>query len=186
METDILYWIQENWRSDFLDETLAVFTGIGDKGALWIGLAVFLIFFKKTRPVGLAMGLALLLCLFTVNLTMKPIFMRMRPYEAVGFLDLYIQKPLDFSFPSGHTASSFAAAWAFFRMSKHPLRYFLILLAGIIAFSRLYFFVHYPSDIGVSLLIGVFLADVSVFLIHTFYEKKKIRSLNEAKKQVEP
>ncbi len=70
----------------------------------------------------------------------------------------------DYSFPSGHTGSSFAAAVVLFcRLSKR-LSSFLLLLAFLIGFSRLYVGVHYPSDIIVGAISGTLIALVLLWI----------------------
>lgn len=171
MEIDLLYWIQQNIRSEQLDGLFGMITTLGNAGVVWIAFTIVLLIPKKTRQIGLAMGVSLLLCLLIVNLTMKPLFMRVRPYEVAGFLDIYVNKPHDFSFPSGHTATAFAAAWVFMRMAKTKFRYVVMAFACVVAFTRLYFFLHYPSDVGMSILLGIVFAELGIWIVTHFMDQ---------------
>ena len=109
--------------------------------------------------------LLLLLFLLVNNMILKPLVDRTRPYEVVQGLTLLIEKQKDASFPSGHTASSFAAAVVMFHML--PKRYGIpaLLLAFLIGLSRLYVGVHYPTDVLCGLLSGTVLALLSVWIV---------------------
>ncbi len=176
----ILDWIAANLRCPFLDGVMPVITVLGDAGIFWIALSVILLFLPKWRKAGLSMGLALLIGLVVCNLTMKPLFARVRPYDyqwlAFGkHIDLLIEAQHDFSFPSGHTLASFEAATALTLYSKKwgiPA----LVLASVISFSRLYLYVHYPTDVLFSLVLGIGIAFLSVFLVrkgYTHWENRK-------------
>ena len=92
------------------------------------------------------------------NVTLKNLVARTRPYEVVEGLVLLIEKQRDYSFPSGHTCASFAAAGVYWRMLPKKFGIPLVILAAMIAFSRLYVGVHYPTDVLAGLLIGLFAA----------------------------
>ncbi|MBE6934794.1 MAG: phosphatase PAP2 family protein [Ruminococcaceae bacterium] len=174
-ELPILDWIADNLRHPVLDGVFPLLTRLGDKGIFWILLAVCLLFFKKTRKAALSMGLALLIGLVVCNLTMKPLLARMRPYDyqLTHFgrtVSLLIAAPSDFSFPSGHTLASFEAAIAltlFHRKWGIPA----LVLAGVIAWSRLYLYVHYPSDVLFSLLLSVGIAFLAVYLVKQGFDR---------------
>jgi undecaprenyl-diphosphatase len=146
-------------------------TMLGNSGWFWIALAVGFLIFKKTRKLGLVIALALILELLIVNVTMKPLFARPRPWALE--IDWWVQAyrtvfpngplpahlPGDMSFPSGHAAVSFAGALAWCLGSKREwvgrarwVSYIGIALAVLISFSRLHLGVHYPTDVffGVS------------------------------------
>ena len=146
------------------DEIFVFITHLGDKGLLWIVIGIFLCFFKKYRKAGVTMLLSLIMMLIIGNLTLKPIIARVRPYEHMGEISLLIQRPTDFSFPSGHTFSSFAAAFSVLFYNK-KLGTGFILLATLIAFSRLYLCVHFPSDVLCGALMGVGTAYLSKYVI---------------------
>lgn len=152
MDIAILQWIQ-TWSSPFLNQFFAIYTRLGDHAELWIGIALVLMLNKKTRKIGYFALFALLLELILVSGILKPIVMRVRPFEVANF-DILIPVPRGSSFPSGHGASAFAMAGTFFFFIKGKQRWIFLGLAALMAFSRLYVFVHYPSDVLVGSLIG--------------------------------
>lgn len=159
----ILLFIQEYMRADFLDGFWKGITFLGEKGWFWIVLSVVLLCRKKTRRAGAASLLSLLGSFLITNLLLKNLIARPRPYQEMEALILLIKKPWDYSFPSGHTSASFASALACCQMLPKPYGAALIILAAMIAFSRLYLGAHYPTDI-----IGGFLTAlaVSAFVCH--------------------
>ena len=155
----ILDWIKENIWCGFLDAVMPVITLLGDAGIFWILIAVVMLFLPKYRRIGLAMGAALLMGLLICNVTMKPLFARIRPYDYQvqlfgKVIPLLIEAQHDYSFPSGHTLASFEAATVLILNSK-KLGIPAIILAFLIAFSRLYLYVHYPTDVLVSIVLGI-------------------------------
>ncbi|MBQ3193580.1 MAG: phosphatase PAP2 family protein [Oscillospiraceae bacterium] len=158
----ILDWIQANMTSSFMDAFMPVVTLLGDAGIFWIAWAILLLFFPKTRKIGLGMGFALILGLLVCNVTLKPLVGRPRPYdfqeaEFGVIINLLIERQHDFSFPSGHTIASFEAATVLLKNSK-KMGIPAMILAVIIAFSRLYLYVHYPTDVIFSVFAGILFA----------------------------
>ncbi len=174
-ELNILRWIQDVFQCVFMDTVMPIITRLGDEGIFWIVLAVVLACFPKTRKAGFTMGLAMLFGLFIGNMLLKNLVARVRPYDVELGVTLLIDKLSSFSFPSGHTLSSFAAATALVcRHRKWGIA--ALVLAGLIAFSRLYLFVHYPTDVLGGALLGVacaFLAAKLIDLVYTAIEKRK-------------
>ncbi len=176
-EIPILDFIAEHLRCAFLDTVLPVITRLGDTGIIWIVIAVIMLFFRKTRKAGCMMGLALIMGLVVGNLTLKPLIARMRPYDFnPDFGTLLIDRLSDYSFPSGHTLASFEGAGVLMLTHRKTLGYPALVLAIIIAFSRLYLYVHYPSDVLVGMLLGLLFAFASYKIIGAIYsavQKKK-------------
>lgn len=142
-------------------------TALGDGGLVWIASALFLVCFSNTRRAGCALGTALFTGFVLCNATLKPLVERIRPCQMHPDALLYAC-PNDPSFPSGHTTASFAAALAlaFF----HPRWGAAALsLAVLIAWSRLYLFVHWPSDIAAGILIGALSAALAAGLVRKFF-----------------
>lgn len=133
-------------------------TMLGDSGWFWIVLSILLMIPKRTRWIGITSFTALVIGALITNVTLKNLVARTRPYEVVDGLILLIERQSDFSFPSGHTCASFAAAVVYWRMMDKKYSIPLLILAALIAFSRLYVGVHYPSDVLAGLLIGLFAA----------------------------
>jgi undecaprenyl-diphosphatase len=161
MEFDILYAIQ-SIRTPWLDDLMMYYTTLGDSGLIWVFLAIGLIAFPATRFMGKVSLLSLLFEVGIVTFTLKPLIDRIRPC-AIETLQSPIVEACytDPSFPSGHTASSFAAASMIcFEYPGFALPAFF--LAVSIAFSRLYLRVHYPSDV----LAGAFLGATCSTAIH--------------------
>ena len=150
----ILDLIQSNIRTGFMDAIMPFITQLGDAGLIWIILSIGLIIPKKTRKIGFVMIIALILNGIICNIILKPMLARIRPFDVNTAVKLLINKPRDFSFPSGHTSASFTAASVlFFRKSK--LFVPSLVLAFLISFSRLYLYVHYPSDVLAGLVLGI-------------------------------
>ena len=154
----ILDWMQANLKSDLLDTVMPIITLFGDGGVFWIAIAVLLLFFRKTRKIGLGMGFALLLGLVVCNITLKPLVGRIRPYdlqEQLGVtIPLLTDRMHDYSFPSGHTIASFEACTVLVKNNK-LMGIPAVILAFLIAFSRLYLYVHYPTDVIFSFFAGI-------------------------------
>ena len=171
----ILDWIQEHLQCTFLDKTMPIVTLFGDGGVFWIGIAVLLLFFAKYRKTGFSMGMALVLGLVVCNITLKPLVARIRPYdfqlqEFGREISLLISAQHDFSFPSGHTIASFEACTVLLLYDKR-MGIPATVLAILIAFSRLYLYVHYPTDVLVSLVLGIAFGLLGNFLVNLIYKK---------------
>ena len=170
MELDILRWLQ-TIHTDALDVFMKSVTSLGNGGIFWIILAVAFLAFRRTRLVGLSMAVALLMGFIVGDLTMKPLIARVRPYDAAGFTGLLIERQKDYSFPSGHTQAAFASAWVIWYYYRKAGIAALV-LAAIIAFSRLYLFVHYPTDVLAGFLMGSFWAFLTIRLVMPLLKKK--------------
>ena len=123
LDGNILLWIQDYLRNDFLNVVMKIITALGNAGIIWILSAVIMLCFKKTRKVGIMVAMALIGSLIINNLILKNLVQRIRPYEVVEGLKNLIGKQSDFSFPSGHTGSSIAAAVVMVKMLPKNLVY---------------------------------------------------------------
>jgi len=157
----ILDWIQANLQSGFMDAFMPFITKFGDHGTFWMIVAAILFIIPKTRKTGLGMAIAMMIGLLVCNVTLKPLVGRIRPYDLQAELGITIQllgeRMHDFSFPSGHTIASFEAAVVLLKNSK-KMGIPAMILAVLIAFSRLYLYVHYPTDVIVSVILGTLFA----------------------------
>ena len=153
IEFQILDWIA-GLRTEWLDTLIPILSAFGNDGIGWIIVAVVLTCIPKYRKAGLTMGLALIFCLLIGNMTLKPLIARPRPYSYFPEMTLLIAPLSDFSFPSGHTFASFASATALYLHHKR-LGIAAYILAAVIAFTRLYLYVHFPSDVLAGLLLGI-------------------------------
>ena len=146
----ILNYINEHFHNAFFDGFFSIITHLADAGWFWIALAALLLCFKKTRKTGCVMGAALLMGVIFGNGILKPLIHRVRPYDnaawspAVTRATLLISPPSDYSFPSGHTLPSFEGAFGIFLCNKKWGAPALV-LAVLIAFSRLYFLHSLPD-----------------------------------------
>ena len=164
----ILDWIAANLWCPVLDVAMPIITLLGDAGIFWIAVSVLFMITKKYRKTGIGMMLALLMGLLVCNIWLKPTVARMRPYD---FQMEYFLKEIpllagamhDFSFPSGHTIASFEAAVVILLNNK-KLGIAAMILACLIAFSRLYLYVHYPTDVICSVILGTAFAFLGNFL----------------------
>jgi len=163
-EGEILLWIQENLRG-FLDAPMRFITMLGDHGYFWIALAVLLLFFKKTRRAAVCSAVAMIFTLLAVNIALKPLVARIRPYEVIEGLTYIVAKESEFSFPSGHSANSLACAWVLWRMLPRKIGLPALVLGLMIALSRLYVGVHYPSDVIAGAAIGIALAELAMWVV---------------------
>lgn len=154
LEIQILDWIQ-NLHGPVGDAFWPLVTRLGDAGIIWILLAVVLLIIPRTRKSGVVLAVALCVDLVLCNRILKPVIARVRPFDVNTAVSLLIPKPGDFSFPSGHTAASFTAAAALYFAGEKKLWKPALALASLIAFSRLYLYVHYPTDILGGMAAGV-------------------------------
>ncbi len=153
-EFAILDFIAEHMHTEALDQVMKFITSLGNAGAVWIALTAVLLLIPRCRKIGKACALALILMLFTGNLGLKPLVQRLRPYQVLEGIELLIAEPHGYSFPSGHSFSSFAAATAVFIGSRR-LGIPALILAALIAFSRMYLYVHFPTDILGGMVLGI-------------------------------
>lgn len=179
-EFKVLDFIRETFSCDVMDTVMKCITFLGEVGWFWILLGIALIFFKKTRIIGITILGALLIDLLICNVTIKPLVGRIRPYEIKEGIELIIKKPHEFSFPSGHAAVSFAGAFAIFMHNK-KWGVAAIALAALIGFSRLYLYVHFPTDVLAGAFVGALCAVISYFIVKFVFKqienKKGIKSV---------
>jgi undecaprenyl-diphosphatase len=117
---------------------------------------------KKTRYISFIVLGALLLNALLGEVVLKNLIQRARPFAGTTKESLLIAKPLSYSFPSGHTASSFAAAGVLSCYFKKYAPVFFI-LASLIAFSRLYLYVHYPTDVLGGIILGLISSRIAIY-----------------------
>ena len=171
----ILDWIAANLWCPVLDVLMPIITVLGDAGIFWIAVSVLFMLTKKHRKTGIGMMLALVMGLLVCNIWLKPTIARIRPYdfkeEHLGMIvNLLIEKQHDFSFPSGHTIASFEAAVVILLGGK-KLGIPAMILAFLIAFSRLYLYVHYPTDVIFSMILGSIFALIGYWLAQKIMDR---------------
>ena len=153
MEIHILDMIQ-NLRTPIGDVVVPLITRLGDAGIIWIILTVLLLIIPKTRKTGVIMMAALLVDVLLCNVLIKNLVARTRPFDVNTAVQLLVAKPRDYSFPSGHTAASFASVTALYLAGEKKMWKAALVLAVLIALSRLYLYVHYPTDVLGGMLLG--------------------------------
>ncbi len=153
IELAVLDWIQAYMRCEALDVLMPFISRLSDHGEIWILTAAALLLSRRWRNQGKTLACGLVLDLAACNLLLKPLIGRGRPFLLRPELVLLVHPPGDASFPSGHTAASFAAVFAL-RASGSCLWIPACVLASAIAFSRLYLYVHWPTDILGGILLG--------------------------------
>lgn len=181
MEIQILHWF-ESLHNPILNPIMYAITSLGDKGLFWILISLLCVTILpvRYRKVGITMMIALLLSVIFCNGIMKNLWQRPRCFWVTGqpyvisdeFENLYnvFAGIKDYSFPSGHTSASFAAALAIFCWTKREGVY-AIVLAALIALSRLYLTVHYPTDVLVSLILGSLYGVAAYFIVKLLMKK---------------
>jgi len=144
-------------------------TWLGNSGFIWIAIGIYFVLQKKYRTIGMSILISLVLCGLIGNLWLKPMIGRLRPSDVNLEAILLIARPMDYSFPSGHTLASFAAATAIF-LNNRRFGLWAYILATLIAFSRLYLYVHYPTDILAGIILGLGIGFTAIFL-HNMFQK---------------
>lgn len=170
-EIGILDFIQDHLGCAFLDKAMPIVTLLAEGGIFWITVAVAMLFFKSTRKTGLTIGMALVMGLLVCNVTLKPLVGRIRPYDVNTSFPLLVDRLSDYSFPSGHTLASFEAAVTLMICDRRRFGYAALALAFLVAFSRLYLYVHYPTDVLMSIILGTLFALLSYFAVNALYKK---------------
>lgn len=155
-EIDFLKFVIENFHNNAVTEIMRLITGIGNYGFIWILIAVVFIIMPEMRKTGKAMAISLIIVLIVVNVILKPLIDRARPFEInTDILEsILISLPGDGSFPSGHTAAAFCGATSAFCCNKRVGSIFFV-FAFLMGISRLYFAVHFPTDVIGGIVIGM-------------------------------
>lgn len=164
-DSAILLWIQDSVRNGFLTPVMNAITHLGDKGILWIAITLALLAFRKTRRIGVFCAASMAIGLLVTNLVIKNWVARVRPYELIEGLECLVGKQKDFSFPSGHTTNSLACAVVLYKLTPKKYGVPALVMAILIALSRLYVGVHYPTDVLGGAVIGIGSAALSLWLV---------------------
>ena len=161
----VIFYVHEHLVYSFLTPIMAILSKITSNGALWILIALLLMIQKKYRVLGVAIIIALGFVFIIGDQGLKPNVARLRPF--VDFpnvtvpLESALPKATSFSFPSGHSFGSFASAMTIYlglsqiAPQKRYLGILALVLSVVVAFSRVYLFVHYPTDVLTGLVLGI-------------------------------
>lgn len=174
----ILDWIQANLQCGFLDAVMPIITLFGEGGIFWIAWALVLFCLPQRRQVGVGMLLALIMGVLVCNVTLKPLVGRIRPYDFQADLgvtiNLLINAQHDYSFPSGHTIASFEAAVVLLLNDKR-MGIPAMVICVLVTLSRLYLYVHYPTDVIFSIFAGTAFAFLGNALAPKVTEKLPLK-----------
>lgn len=177
-EASIILWIQENLRGA-MDGFWLFITHLGDDGLLWIAIGIALLFFKKTRPIGFTMLISLLFDFLIINVTLKDLISRPRPFVVNEAITPLITDVSPYrSFPSGHSGGSFAAMFALYKWVPKKIGIPALGLAALVALSRLYVGVHYPTDIIAGCIVGFMCSVWAYHIVRLLMKKLEERKAN--------
>lgn len=149
-----LNWIQTNMKTKTMDRLMLWSSKLGDGGVIWIIYAVILLISRENRSVGITLFFVVTICALAGNFLIKPAFKRTRPCNRDVSKPMLLSRPSDSSFPSCHTMTSFAAVIAI-SQAGGLLGMTSVIFASMISFSRMYLFVHYPSDVIIGAIMGI-------------------------------
>lgn len=171
LDGNILLFIQEHMRMDWLTLPMTFITNLGNAGFIWLVLLAILLFIPKQRKTAIMGLIAIFIGFIITNVLLKNMVARIRPYEVVEGLKYIGQMPHDFSFPSGHSTCSIAAGAVLFCKWPKKAGIPVLIFAILICLSRLYVGVHYPTDVIAGGLVGLFGAFTAIKIVN-FWEKK--------------
>lgn len=177
----VMNFIQEHFHTAFTDSIFPILTYLGESGFIWIVLSIIFLINPKTRKCGLICIGAMVMCFLFGEVFLKNVICRVRPCNQFPDVPLLITRPDSFSFPSGHSGSSFAAATAIFLCHKR-IGICALILAFLIAFSRVFLFVHYPTDIIAGAILGILFALLS-FWLYKLWEHRKTTKITARSKR---
>ena len=166
----VLNFIREHISCSFLDAIVPPISFLGNGGWIFILAAVIMLFFRSTRKTGLMTGAALICGLIVCNLALKPLVARIRPFDLVKGIDVIIKKPHDYSFPSGHTTAAFELATVWM-MRDRRFGIPALVFAFAMAFTRLYLYVHYPTDVIGGMAVGILCGVAGYFIVDKIWNK---------------
>lgn len=160
----------QSLHGNVLNAIMRVFTYLGESGFIWIALAIALICIPKTRRLGIFLALTLVAEYLFNDMIIKHLVARERPFTTLENIDTVIKHPHGYSFPSGHSSAAFSSATAIF-MHKKRWGIAAFVLATLIALSRVYFCVHYVTDVLAGALVGIIIG-ILVYKLLIFIERK--------------
>lgn len=165
----IIHFIDKHLACRFMDKLMSIMTMLGDLGIIWMVTAIFLIPMRRYRVYGISMIIIVLVSAFLGDIVIKPLVRRLRPFVKNKTIRLIIRNPGGYSFPSGHTSSSVGAAYVLLQMNLW-VGVVGIIVAGLIAFSRVYLHVHYPTDIFAGAVLGLICGVLILeFIFHLYF-----------------
>ena len=170
LDWSILHWIHNTLSCGALDFLMPKISALCDVGAIWLSAAILMLFSKKYRRYGIMLVFGIAAGYVIGNLFLKPLIARPRPCWLDSSVQMLIPAETDFSFPSGHALASAIGA-TILTMANRKFAFAAIPLAALIAFSRLYLYVHFPSDVLGGALLGILIGYFTVVVGRRFFER---------------
>lgn len=171
----VLDGIQNIFGCGFLDFLMPLISLIGG-GYLWAVTGLVLLFIKRQRINGITILSALIVTVLITEFLIKPIFMRERPFIQNDDFFLLVKEPFGSSFPSAHTSTSFASSVPFFRINR-KIGISAVIFAFLVAFSRLYLYVHFPTDVITGAFIGIIFGFLSAIVADKIRTRKAVNEI---------
>ena len=154
LDMNILLELNKYLHCGLMDKIMVSASILGDYGSIWIVITIMLLCIKRYRKAGLSLCFGLITTSLIGDVIIKFLVRRPRPFTAIHVTNMLIDKPISYSFPSGHTAASFVAAYILSRyFEKYKVAFWI--LAILISYSRIYLFVHYPFDVLAGAVLGI-------------------------------
>ena len=169
----VLLFIQEHLRFGLGDVLLPFWSSLGNVGLIWIAAALLMLCFRRTRRAGVLALAAMLLNLLAVNVVLKHLVSRTRPWLVVDGLVTLLRSSDPNSFPSGHTSAAFAfAASMCCHLDVTWGKVLAVIAAVLMGWSRLYVGVHFPSDVLAGAVIGTLCGLLATWLYRKFFQAR--------------
>ncbi|MGN1044678.1 MAG: phosphatase PAP2 family protein [Candidatus Methanomethylophilaceae archaeon] len=153
-DAGVLFWIRDNMSCGFLDAVMPIVSKICTADIVWFAAALLMICDRRTRKAGTFMLLALLISVVISNLVLKPAVGRLRPYDALD-VPIIVSPSAEYSFPSGHATGVTVVASVLLMSGYRRTGCCMCVFAAIVMFSRMYLFMHYPTDIIGGVFAGI-------------------------------
>lgn len=158
----------------FFTPFFAFISFLGTWGIFFIIAGLILCLFKKSRRLGVMILVSLLLDVIFTNLLLKPLIARSRPYVSSEEYSKFWEfvggrKVKEFSFPSGHTAVTMSAMMVVFIVCNKKFSWMALVFAFVMGLSRIYFAVHYPTDVLAGLIFGSVYGATAYFIVKPIF-----------------
>lgn len=166
IDLSIFYFINHNLSTSFLDKFFVFITEVKHWYIAYI-ILFFIIIFKGGRIGKISAIGMILLVVASDQLSstfLKDLFQRIRPCNALPDVNILAGCTGSFSFPSSHAVNNFAAA-VYFGKIFPKVKWILYSVATLMAISRPYVGVHYPSDVIGGAIIGALLGYLFALIV---------------------